>query len=121
MAATAGAPSDYSSVKLDVNHARNFHFMLRSLRVVAGANALGGAQSTSNSAPASVQVTRDQAGLETEAKAFQPMAYGATLGLVYYRMIGDQHRLMWDEAIARQMRLSMVEHLNAMNARRDIA
>ena len=121
MAAAVEAPSAYSSVQLDANHARNFHLMLRNLRIGAGGNVLAGAQSTFNEAPRSTQVTRDLAGLETEAKAFQPMAYGATLGLVYYRMIGDQHRLMWDEAIAKQIRSSMITHMNALNARRDIS
>lgn len=119
MAAAVGAPSAYSNIQLDARHARNFDLMMRSLRISAGSNVFSGTQSTINKVNSSTQVTFDREGLVTEAKAFQPMAYGATLGLIYYRMLGNQHRLMWDAAISRQIGQSAIMHSRLVQDRRD--
>ena len=42
MAMPATSPSDYTSLRLDTRHVQNFRLMLRSLRLAAGLNALGG-------------------------------------------------------------------------------
>ena len=117
---TPSAPADTTSKRLDAKHRDNFNWLLRTLHLSAGDNVVAGPQSTLNMTPGSA-IGRDTAGLESEAKPFEPIAYGATLGLVYYRAIGPQARLQWDVAMQREIAEGMNGHRTAMQARQQLS
>jgi hypothetical protein len=114
------APADTTSKRLDVKHRDNFNWMLRSMNLHAGDNIVAGPQSTLNMTHGA-PIGRDTGGLEDEAKPFEPIAYGATLGLVYYRAIGPAARFQWDAAMQREIKDGLNGHRTAMEARRQLS
>ena len=85
--------------QLDGRHLQNFRMMLRSLALTPASPA-GLIQPGILSVPTR-PMTPD--GALQEAQTFAAEAYGATLGLVYYRSLGDTLRAEWDRSIDRKI------------------
>lgn len=85
--------------QLDGRHQQNFRMMLRSLALTPASPA--GLISPGVLAVPSRPLTPD--GALQEAQLFAAEAYGATLGLIYYRSLGDTLRAAWDRSIDRKI------------------
>ena len=64
------------------------------------------------SKPDQFMASRNEATVEAEIADYEVLAYGATLGLIYYRAIGDVARSAWD----RQMQKTIDDARNQMQS-----